>query len=613
MPLKSSFMVTKLRKYLIPVTHYVGLQVFLLFSIFIMNCNFLKSQQFINGNLIPKGKDIFLNSTTYRKYGTEYRKLYSLLGCNPFIDENFFFKNCKLEGFDTLAHKSCTEFDIRLNRQTLAGPFCNDSSTSVVINLNGDTISDFGFSLKLNSPLLKDSVYDFTFLIKSESFQPWSQKFYDKNRNPNEDFKIRITQSNSPNSEGDEVAVITRQDVYEKDTDIYNYYALNPKTSSWYSQDDYYYTVKITIKGRNTGQFLTIKAKLEITDIGSTLFRNNLKPSSLYCTNWGTLNKGLYATRFKLQCPFNIQKSGSLCLTNNPLLLTSNSNYFTDKYLWSTGDTTTSITVKNPGLYWLQKDRNGCIWTDTLRIDSTKTTTNKLQVYIKCKDSTILIGKDSVNGQSKYQWTIGSKSAHVSVNTTGIFIRQSSINGCPAVDSFQVQDYSKHKAIATNNFTLCMNDSTNISALATNAEWYRQNALFSNLKEIQIKGIKSDTLILKSFDNCWQFDTIYINFIECDIMDYIFIPNAFTPDNDGINDVFKISGKSIQNLEMSIFNRWGELVFYSKNAEDGWDGFYKGSLVQNDIYLVQLKVKSVELLKRPSSKIYLQATVNLIR
>ncbi len=596
-----------------PVTPIKGLQVFLFCSIFILNSNPLHSQQFINGNLIHKGKDIFLNATIYRKYGTVYRKLYSSLGCNSFVDEYFFFKNCKLEGFDTLSHKSCTEFDIRLNRKTLAGPFCNDSSTSVVINLNGDTISDFGFSLKLNAPLLKDSIYDFTFLIKSESFQPWSQKFYIKNRNPYEDFKIRITQSNSPTSEGDEIAVITRQNVYDKDTNIYNYFALNPTTSPWYSQDDYYYTVKTKIKGVNGGQYLTIKAKLEITNAGSALFRNNLKPSSLYCTNWGTLNRGLYATRFKLQCPFKIKKSGSLCITNNPLTLKCNNNHITDKYLWSTGDTTAGIIVKNPGTYWLQKDRNGCQWTDTLIVDSTKAITSKAHLYTKCKDSTVLIGKDSVKGQTKFLWTIGLQSTHIPVNTTGVFIRNSNINGCPAIDSFQVTEYPKHKAIVSNNFTLCINDSVILSALTTNIEWYLKNLKFSNLKDIQIKGTKSDTLILKSFDNCWQFDTIYLNVIECDIMDYIFIPNAFTPDNDGINDVFKIFGKSIDNLEMSIFNRWGELVFYSKNAEEGWDGSCNGAIVQNGIYLVQLKIKSTDLPKKPAAKIYLSATVNLIR
>lgn len=74
--------------------------------------------------------------------------------------------------------------------------------------------------------------------------------------------------------------------------------------------------------------------------------------------------------------------------------------------------------------------------------------------------------------------------------------------------------------------------------------------------------------------------------------DFIFIPNAFTPNNDGKNDVFKVRGKYINNVEMSIYNRWGELLFYSPNATEGWDGTFQNENAPEGVYTIFLNVKS---------------------
>jgi gliding motility-associated-like protein len=58
---------------------------------------------------------------------------------------------------------------------------------------------------------------------------------------------------------------------------------------------------------------------------------------------------------------------------------------------------------------------------------------------------------------------------------------------------------------------------------------------------------------------------------------YIFIPTAFTPNNDGLNDQISINNTcKIDRLIFRIFNRWGQLVFESRNVNDKWDGTFKG-------------------------------------
>lgn len=76
----------------------------------------------------------------------------------------------------------------------------------------------------------------------------------------------------------------------------------------------------------------------------------------------------------------------------------------------------------------------------------------------------------------------------------------------------------------------------------------------------------------------------------------VFVPNSFTPNNDGRNDVFKPIGTAWMpgTYEITIFNRWGEVVFYSTDPEQPWDGSHQNGdfYVKDDIYIYKMKVQS---------------------
>jgi gliding motility-associated-like protein len=57
----------------------------------------------------------------------------------------------------------------------------------------------------------------------------------------------------------------------------------------------------------------------------------------------------------------------------------------------------------------------------------------------------------------------------------------------------------------------------------------------------------------------------------------IFIPNTFTPNNDGLNDMFMVEASSVMTFEIRIFDRWGDEVYYSTSIEDAWVGDHRGS------------------------------------
>ena len=72
-----------------------------------------------------------------------------------------------------------------------------------------------------------------------------------------------------------------------------------------------------------------------------------------------------------------------------------------------------------------------------------------------------------------------------------------------------------------------------------------------------------------------------------------YVPTAFTPDGDGLNDFFFVEGESIDSevFNFSVYNRWGERIFEAEDIHTKWDGTYKNLPAQEDIYIWKLDTK----------------------
>jgi gliding motility-associated-like protein len=95
------------------------------------------------------------------------------------------------------------------------------------------------------------------------------------------------------------------------------------------------------------------------------------------------------------------------------------------------------------------------------------------------------------------------------------------------------------------------------------------------------------SLIVKDAIGCKGYDTVTIKtFKGTDI----FVPSAFTPNRDGLNDIFRPLGSAIERLDyFRIYNRYGDLIFETNNLSKGWDGTYKGKDQKTDNYVWVLK------------------------
>jgi gliding motility-associated-like protein len=95
-------------------------------------------------------------------------------------------------------------------------------------------------------------------------------------------------------------------------------------------------------------------------------------------------------------------------------------------------------------------------------------------------------------------------------------------------------------------------------------------------------------------NGCVNTDAIKV-LVQCKNAN-LFMPNTFSPNADGSNDVFYPRGSGIHSVKtLRIFNRWGEIVFEKRNfpindSSSGWNGTYKGNKPQQDVYIFQVEV-----------------------
>jgi gliding motility-associated-like protein len=164
--------------------------------------------------------------------------------------------------------------------------------------------------------------------------------------------------------------------------------------------------------------------------------------------------------------------------------------------------------------------------------------------------------------------------------------------GCTGTDTFTIIGFPGVKLInVTPDFTAHYGDSIQLNAEgAPMYVWTPDNLLnFPNTSDPSIVALENTNLRVIGINKFGCADTAYVN-MNIDYTMFETLSNAFTPNNDGLNDVFHVGHMKFQKLiEFRIFNRWGQEVFSTTNANDGWDGTFKG--VQQDMGVYQYLIR----------------------
>lgn len=133
-----------------------------------------------------------------------------------------------------------------------------------------------------------------------------------------------------------------------------------------------------------------------------------------------------------------------------------------------------------------------------------------------------------------------------------------------------------------------------------------------NIKNpVGIYGAEIDSIhyVVRVFNNAGCYDSASVKVTVFKTNPYVFVPSAFTPNGDGLNDVIRPIAVGVQKINyFRIFNRWGQLVFSTTANGHGWDGTIGGALQGSNVYVWM--VSAVDYIGKP---IFLKGTVTLIR
>jgi gliding motility-associated-like protein len=270
--------------------------------------------------------------------------------------------------------------------------------------------------------------------------------------------------------------------------------------------------------------------------------------------------------------PLHLGRDTSFC-DSDSITLQAHNGYL--NYRWNTGNETSTIFGKQAGLYWVKaQDTNHCFTADTLIV---------IQVYQK---PNVDLGRDfdlcaGVNKQldagpfSSFLWQDSSTNRFILATSPGTYwVVVKDHNNCVAADSVtikNIRDAPSHFLKHTDS--ICPNEHLNIAATRPFDSYQWSDG--STQPSITANQPGRYILTVKDEFGCIGADSMHIIHKEC--LTSVFIPTAFTPNADGLNDLFKatVNGKAI-SFELKIYNRWGVLVFSTSDPAKGWDGFYKG-------------------------------------
>jgi len=93
--------------------------------------------------------------------------------------------------------------------------------------------------------------------------------------------------------------------------------------------------------------------------------------------------------------------------------------------------------------------------------------------------------------------------------------------------------------------------------------------------------------------NTWGCSDTIVKTIEVASDFKLFVPNSFSPNGDGVNDVFAPKGRGIKKYALSVYDRWGRIVFESSSFEVGWDGNVSNNSGSNDTFTWKINYTDV--------------------
>ncbi|MGZ4118465.1 MAG: T9SS type B sorting domain-containing protein, partial [Bacteroidia bacterium] len=297
-------------------------------------------------------------------------------------------------------------------------------------------------------------------------------------------------------------------------------------------------------------------------------------------------------------------------------------------YSWSPSTALSNLSISNPVaspaapntqyVVTVTNTTTGCSNRDTVSISVIPPMSANAGADAEiCKGDSVQIGTGAITGQI-YSWSpgatlsdsaIASPQASPAVTTT--YTLTVSGNGCSsATDLVTIVVHPKPVANAGADDTIAVG--TSIQLNASGGEQYSWSpatgldnpSIYNPIASPVVNSYY--TVTVTNAYGCKSSDNLTILVFNSNF----WVPTAFTPDGNGVDDIFYVRGEGIKNLEFTVFNRWGEQIFLSRDLNVGWDGTRQttGEKLPEGAYVYQVKGINPD-----GTQLYAKGMINLIR
>ena len=259
--------------------------------------------------------------------------------------------------------------------------------------------------------------------------------------------------------------------------------------------------------------------------------------------------------------------------------------------------TTPVLGTANPGFYTVQvTDILGCkALRDSIKVGLDSTGFARLAPdTLKCPGlSVVLAPRSGDQPGNVYQWSNGATSPTISVAQPGSYsltVRNTQ-TGCVGRSSTRVGERPPPAFSLTELASLCEGDQGKVQLSANGAPglqylWLNRN---DTTKAITVAQAGAYTVQVTDPQGCTATGLARV-LNQCEPR--VNVPDAFTPNNDGVNDVLQVFTAYVTDYQFKIYNRWGEVIFATSNPEQKWDGTYHGTTYPSMLYPYIVTFKS---------------------
>lgn len=285
---------------------------------------------------------------------------------------------------------------------------------------------------------------------------------------------------------------------------------------------------------------------------------------------------------------------------------------FPGAYLWQDGSTDASFVVTQTGTYEVTITQNDCSSTDEVQA-----TVNPIPVFdlgedvIVCYSDDFQLVIDSPVADVNVLWNTGSTSLSLTPVATGLYEATTSADGCSFTDEVNVEIIPPIELELGPDRIACKETVVTLETYLATFPYPLEFSWSEEGTQPTLDVTSTDTYVVSVQDECETVtDEVYVYFEQCGCL--IYVPNAITVDNDGLNDVFKVESEcTFETYNLKIFNRDGDVIFESGNPDDLWNGNDNrgGYYVQNDVYIWQIEYSTTTLEGSISDKLSGQITV----